>query len=346
VRVPSPTVAPAGSARSGAGNILEFGERFPAHRRIVLGRNFRSRAEILEAAVGCVQHNERRAAKALIAMRGPGGLVQVVASGTEREEASWVAGTIADALSANVAPGEILVLARTGYATGPVQHALAQAGIPHRVLGSLGLYERSEVRDALSYLTLLANPADAQAFRRAVQSPRRGVGTATANRLVALAREQHDGDLIAAAANADQLSGVRSEAVRARLERFGTGLREIRSELGTGRSLGHVVVAAMTLDGGLVRHHQQLRDSAPKAEQRRDAERVLDDLRSLCRAAQAYEQQHLDEATLIGFLEHAAGLHAQELNRARKTGGSPSPPSTKRRAPRPRWSCCAPARSG
>ena len=73
------------------------------------------------------------------------------------------------------------MLARTGYATGPVQAALARAGIPHRVLGSLGLYERSEVRDALAYLTLLANPADAQAFRRAVGSPKRGVGTATAN---------------------------------------------------------------------------------------------------------------------------------------------------------------------
>ena len=61
-------------------------------------------------------------------------------------------------------PAEVLVLARTGYATGPVQHALAQAGVPHRVLGSLGLYERSEVRDALAHLALLANPADAQAL--------------------------------------------------------------------------------------------------------------------------------------------------------------------------------------
>ena len=51
---------------------------------------------------------------------------------------------------------------------------------PHRVLGSLGLYERSEVRDALAYLALLVNPADAQAFSRAVGSPRRGVGAATA----------------------------------------------------------------------------------------------------------------------------------------------------------------------
>ena len=57
------------------------------------------------------------------------------------------------------------------------------------MLGSLGLYERTEIRDALAYLTLLVNPADAQAFRRAVQAPRRGVGNGDHHRLVALARE-------------------------------------------------------------------------------------------------------------------------------------------------------------
>ena len=67
------------------------------------------------------------------------------------------------------------------------------------------------------------------------------------------------------------------------------------------------------LDGGLVQHHQQRRDSSPKPEERQDAERVLEDLRSLCRAAQAYEAQHIDDATLTGFLEQAAGLHAHEI---------------------------------
>ena len=126
----------------------------------------------------------------------------VVAFATDRHEAQWVAGTIADALAEGIAPGEILVLARTGYATQPTQAALAAAGIPHRVLGNLGLYERAEVRDAMAYLALLANSADAQAFRRAVQSPRRGIGLATASRVVALARDEHDGDLITASTHA------------------------------------------------------------------------------------------------------------------------------------------------
>jgi ATP-dependent DNA helicase UvrD/PcrA len=69
----------------------------------------------------------------------------------------------------------------------------------------------------------------------------------------------------------------------------------------------------MLLDGGLVRHHQQLRDRSPRPQQRRDAERVLEDLRSLCRAAQAFADESGPRATLHAFLEHAAGLHAHEI---------------------------------
>ena len=67
------------------------------------------------------------------------------------------------------------------------------------------------------------------------------------------------------------------------------------------------------IEGGLVADHQHRRDHAATASQRRDAERVLEDLRSLCRAAQSYDSQHPDHATLTGFLEMAAGLHAQEV---------------------------------
>ena len=296
-------------------HILDFHHRHPARTEIVLGRNFRSRAEILEAAVRCVAHNDRRAPKALIAMRGPGGRVRVRVFANEFAEANWVTGQIADALAGGTPPGEILALARTGYATEPLQRALAHAGIPHRVLGSLGLYERSEVRDALSYLTLLQNPLDAQAFRRAIGSPRRGIGTATVTRLVAWAREQHRGDLIAASASAGELDGVRAHAARTRLIEFGAGLDQIRTELAAGRSIGHIVIATVTLPGGLVRHFQHQRDHTPDPDRRRDAERVLEDLRSLCRAAQAHEE-HDEHATLGGFLEQAAGLHAQEIDAA------------------------------
>ena len=292
-------------------NLLAFADRFPGHHTIVLGRNFRSRAEIVERAATCVAHNQARTPKALIAMRGPGGHVTTTGFATDHQEGEWIAGAIVDALADGVEPWEVLIVARTGFATGPVQHALARAGIPHRVLGSLGLYERSEVRDALAYLALLANPADAQAFRRAISAPRRGVGTATTNRIVAYARHTYGGDLLTACAHSNHLDGMRPSTLD-RVVRFGHGLGHVRAELTSGRSLGHAVVASVMLDGGLVRHFQQRRDQSPKAEERRDAERVLEDLRSMCRAAQAFEEEH-PTSTVTGFLEHAAGLHAHAL---------------------------------
>jgi DNA helicase-2/ATP-dependent DNA helicase PcrA len=109
------------------------------------------------------------------------------------------------------------------------------------------------------------------------------------------------------------LEAVRTQAARARLIEFGTALDHVRSELDAGRSIGHVAIATVTMPGGLVRHYQRQRDHTPDPERRRDAERVLEDLRSLCGAAQAYEEQR-EHATLTGFLELAAGLHAQELD--------------------------------
>ena len=295
------------------GHIVRFAKQYPRHSAIVLAHNFRSRVEILDAATRCVAHNERRVQKTLMAVRGEGGQVEVRRFFEDWNEAHWVAGHVADAISAGVPGPEILILARTGYATQAVQLALARAGIPHRVLGSLGLYERAEVKDALAYLILLVNAADAQAFRRAIQSPRRGVGPATGNQVVTRAREDTDGDLLLGCARAGELDAVRSSRVRQHLVTFGDGLRRIRDQMEAGRSLGHLVVAAMMLDGGLVQHFEQRRDTSANSAARRDAERVLEDLRSLCRAAQAFEEQHGPAASLRDFLEHAAGLHAEEL---------------------------------
>ena len=291
-------------------HILGFAERHPVTRRSCSGGTFaRGRRSCgRRSAASVVTSGEPP--KTLIAMRGPGGEVRVARLVSEHHEAHWVAGQIAEALAGGVPPGEILLLARTGYATEPLQRALAHAGIPHRVLGSLGLYERTEVRDALAYLTLVQNPHDVRAFARAIGSPRRGVGNVTVTRLVTWARERHGGDLIIASAHAGALEHGATQAARTRLSEFGAGVHHVGAELAGGRSLGHAVIATVTMPGGLVRHHEHERDHSPNGERRSDAERVLEDLRSLCRAAQS----------LRGA---ARARHPHRLPRAR------------RRAPRP-----------
>ena len=143
-------------------------------------------------------------------MRGPGGQVRVRGFPNEFAEAHWVTAQIVAALAGRDAPGRD---PRAGADRVRHRAAAARAGARRRAAprpGLLGLYERTEVRDALAYLTLIANPVDAQAFRRAIGSPRRGIGAATVTKLVAWAREHHGGDLIAASARAGELDGVRA----------------------------------------------------------------------------------------------------------------------------------------
>ena len=274
------------------------------------------RAEILDAGRRAASRTTSSASpKALIATRGAGGEVRVdrVRRRTARRPTASPRRS-PHALAHGVPRGRDphARAHRLRHRAAPGRARARRDPAPRARLAS-GCTSAPRSSDALAYLTLLANPADAQAFRRAVGSPKRGVGTATANRVVALARDTHHGDLITASAHAPAIESIRPPAVRDRLRRFGEGLEHVRGDLRAGRSIGHVVVAAVMLDGGLVQHHQQRRDTSPKPEQRQDAERVLEDLRSLCRAAQAHEEQHADDATLTGFLEQAAGLHAHEI---------------------------------
>jgi DNA helicase-2/ATP-dependent DNA helicase PcrA len=118
--------------------------------------------------------------------------------------------------------------------------------------------------------------------------------------------------VIRACGDEHALAIVASSRARAELERFAAGLDAARTELRVGRSLSHVAIAVLTMPGGIVRWQQSLRDRAESAGRRRDAERALEDLRSLCRHVQAYEQRE-PHPTLVDFLEQAAGLNAREL---------------------------------
>jgi DNA helicase-2/ATP-dependent DNA helicase PcrA len=290
-----------------------FSEVFNGHREVALGRNFRSKEEIVRAAERLIAHNTQRPQIEFVSDRGPGGHVQVRSFENEYVEAAWTASEIGRQMRNGLTAEKILVMARTTFATQAIQRALAQANIKHRVLGSLGLYERAEIKDALSYLSLLVNPDDAVALRRAIAVPRRGVGDVTTAAIVEYARAQQL-DLISACTHAEQLSRVRART-RENMVRFGNAMLKVRAEHEAGRSLGHTVAATLMIDGGLVQYHQRRRDRAKRSDDRHDADRVLEDLRSVCRAASVYQEQQGALASLLGFLEQAVGLHSQELSR-------------------------------
>lgn len=155
-------------------NILDFRHTYPDAAEVILGRNYRSVEPILKAAAGVIGHNNRRRAKRLSSEAGPGEPVIAFQAADETDEARFVAEGIDKARREGVSG--IAVLYRTNAQSRPFEAELVRRAVPYRVVGGARFWERAEVKDALAYLRLLANPDDVLAFRRAVGVPSRGIG--------------------------------------------------------------------------------------------------------------------------------------------------------------------------
>ena len=300
------------------GNLLDFQEAFPGARKHLLRRNYRCSRAVLRAAMACIRNNQRRESKALVVRAdAPEGSVTRRQFPNEHSEAMAIAREIKARHAAGVPLTEIAALCRTLRHTKTLQQQLTAAHIPHRVIGSHSLWERVEVQDALAYLTLVANPHDAVAFKRAIAAPTdraqftaakvksltRGIGDARQKLVVSYAHE-HEVDLLEASINAQHINGLGNDA-RAALVTFGKQLSSIRYDLEFGRSIFHAVIGTLTCDGGPVRCYEHLLANTEDRAILTDTERVLEDLRSLTRAAQTYESEHGEDATLAGFLAEA-----------------------------------------
>lgn len=306
-------------------NLLGFERTFPCAQRLVLRRNFRCRPVILDAATRCIATNTRREPKALVAERPHGGAVRVARFASEHAEAAWVTKRVAASIAAGADPREILVLSRSLRWTQPLQQALTAGGIAHRVIGARSLWERVEIQDALAHVALVCNPHDARAFRRAVgaptdreqfrkagvAAPSRGCGVAGQRAVISYARDARV-DLIDACVCAERMP-IRGSAAKAALGLFGSELRAVRDELDGGGSVARAVVRAVTFTDGPVAAYQALLDQATDVTVLRDTARVLEDLRSLCRAAHCYERDHGAAGTLAGFLDGTRAERFDEL---------------------------------
>src|SRR6202162_3909693 len=167
-------------------HILRFDEDFPGARTVALETNYRSTDGILRAAAAVVSNNRRRREKKLRADRGKGALVRLAHFEEDRQETEAVARSIAEG---GRRPGDVAILYRTNAQSRPFEEELVRRRVPYIVVGGMKFYERAEVKDAIAYLRLAVGPEDDLAFRRVVNVPARGIGTATLDRIAAAARE-------------------------------------------------------------------------------------------------------------------------------------------------------------
>ena len=156
---------------------------FAIERVIKLEQNYRSHGHILDAANALIGHNRRRLGKNLWTAEAKGEPLRVFEAATDSEEAASIVEEAQSLRAEGVALAQIAVLYRSNAQSRVLEHALFTAGMPYRVYGGLRFFERQEIKHALAYLRLVANPDDDGALTRVINFPARGIGNRTLEQL-------------------------------------------------------------------------------------------------------------------------------------------------------------------
>ncbi len=210
-------------------NILDFEKDFPQAHTVRLEENYRSTPPILELANVVIAANTGRMGKTLRPTRSGGDRVVTLRALDERDEADWLVEELRRQRSAaGWQLRDFAVLYRTNAQSRAMEEALRRHAVPYRLVGAVRFYDRREIRDMMSYLKLVANPADDEAFRRAVAVPRRGVGDATIELLAERARAAGL-PMCEAVAREECLDGIRP-ATRTALTEFTALISRFREQ--------------------------------------------------------------------------------------------------------------------
>ncbi len=172
-------------------NILQFDRVFPRAKVIRLEQNYRSTGHILAAANAVICHNEGRKGKKLWTCAGDGEPIRVEHPLTQSEESALIASEIKRQVAAGARRyGDYAVLYRVGALSNTIEQALVKNRVPYRICGGLRFNERREIKDVLSYLSVVCNPSDNVRLRRILNVPKRSIGETTVSRLEAIASDR------------------------------------------------------------------------------------------------------------------------------------------------------------
>ena len=211
-------------------NILDFTKDFPNAGVVRLEENYRSTPPILELANVVISANTSRMGKTLRPTRTGGERISLVRALDERDEAEWVMQDVMSRRAQRSMPlRDVAILYRTNAQSRALEEACRRHTIPYRLVGSVRFYDRREIRDLMSYLRLIANPSDDEAFRRAIGAPRRGIGDTTVEWLAERARADAV-SLFAAASRPDILAEMRP-AARTGLTAFVALIERFRTDI-------------------------------------------------------------------------------------------------------------------
>ncbi|WEK00758.1 MAG: UvrD-helicase domain-containing protein [Candidatus Sphingomonas phytovorans] len=268
-------------------NILKFEKDFPGAKVIRLEQNYRSTPHILAAASGVIANNSGRLGKTLWTDESEGEKVKVLGVWDGPEEARRVGDEIEACQRSGKSIDEIAILVRAQHQTREFEDRFIAIGMPYRIVGGFRFYERAEIRDALAYLRVVAQPADDLAFERIVNVPKRGLGDKAVQKVHQLARAEGIPLTIAAARILDT-----DELTSAARRTLGNLVGDMARWRDMANDLPHPELARQILDESGYTGMWQAEKSAEAAGR-------LENLTELVRAMEEYE-------SLGAFLEHVS----------------------------------------
>ena len=288
-----------------AANMQDLQKDFAIERVIKLEQNYRSHGHILDAANALIGHNRRRLGKNLWTAEAKGEPLRVFEAATDIEEAASIVDEVRSLRAEGVALLHIAVLYRSNAQSRVLEHALFTAGMPYRVYGGLRFFERQEVKHALAYLRLVANPDDDGAAARVINFPARGIGNRSVEQLQDAAKAGGTSLWAAAKARAEG-GGRRAEdsSVKgipgfvALIEK----MRDTAKDLPLPQAIEHVIEAS-----GLAAHYRAEKEGADRLENLSElinAAATFVAERNVQPAGEAAGMDEPDELT--AFLAHAA----------------------------------------
>ena len=273
-------------------NIAEFAKDFPGSKTILLEQNYRSTQNILSAANAVISKNFDRPEKNLWSDAGDGEKIVSFTGLDERGEAAYIVDQIQDLRKQGTAYRDMAVLYRTNALSPSLEAELKSQRVPYMVIGGLKFYERKEIKDALAYLTAIANPRNDEAVRRILNEPSRGIGEKTELKIAELARRD-ESSFRQALLKTDSLS--LGPKLTAALNSFSQLLNDLDA-MSVEAKIADVLSAALNLSG----YRANLEDSRDPQDEAR-----LDNLDALIGQVSEYQRQY-PEATIAEYLADIA----------------------------------------
>ena len=207
-------------------NILSFEERYQGCRCIRLEQNYRSTGHILDAANAVIRNNTERKGKELWTDKPSGDLIELYTADSEKEEAQYVASKMLAGYSKGANWRDFAVLYRKNAQSNSIEFALKRNGIPYRIFGGTRFFDRAEVKDILSYLSVVSSPGDNLRLERIINTPARGIGSKSIEVALSLAAEEGK-TLFDVISHADRYEDLARPAMRMRA--FATLIEELRA---------------------------------------------------------------------------------------------------------------------